>query len=256
MKKSIRWYVLPLGSLALCGVVFALWILKAGSLPLFAGHKLLLLTPQQIAQDQQSPPFGLQFPAHSLANTFPIFFWWLALTLLGCLAFPLIFATLPGLSDRGYIFGKVLGLLLLAYLTWILACLRLVAFSHLSTALVVGFLLVCGVTLFYAQRRAMLAFLRRRWRLLLLEEGLFALAFLLFVGIRSLNPDLWNVYLGGEKPMEMAFLNAILRSPYMPPLDPWYAGGYINYYYYGYIVFGAFIKLTGVAPATAFNLAI
>ena len=256
MKKSIRWYVLSLGGLVLCGAAFALWVLKAGALPLFSAHKSLLLTPQQMAQDQQSPPFGLQFPAHSLANTFPVFVWWLALALSGCLAFPLIFATLPGLEDRGYIFGKLLGVLLLAYLTWMLACLRLVAFSHLSTVLVAGFLLASEAALFYAQRRAMIAFMRRRWRLFLLEEGLFTLAFLLFVGIRSLNPDLWNVYLGGEKPMEMAFLNAILRSPYMPPLDPWFAGGYINYYYYGYIVFGAFIKLTGIAPATAFNLAI
>ena len=256
MKKSIRWSVLPLGGLALFGAAFALWMLKAGSLPLFAGQKSLLLTPWQIAQDQQSPPFGLQFPARSLANTFPVLFWWLALTLSGCLAFPLVFATLPGLADRGYIFGKLLGMLLLAYLAWILACLRLVAFSHLSMVLVASFLLASGAALFYVQRGSMLAFLRRRWRLLLLEEGLFALAFLLFVGIRALNPDLWNVYLGGEKPMEMAFLNAILRSPYMPPLDPWFSGGYINYYYYGYIVFGAFIKLTGIAPATAFNLAI
>ena len=256
MKKSIRWSALPLVGLALCGAAFALWMLRTGSLPLFASHPSLLLTPSQIAQDQQSPPFGLQFPAHSLANTFPVFFWWFALTLSGCLTFPLIFAALPGLSDRGYIFGKLLGLLLLAYLTWILACLRLVAFSHLSTVLVTGLSLASGMALFYAQRRTILAFLQRRWRLLLLEEGLFTLALLLFVGIRSLNPDLWNVYLGGEKPMEMAFLNAILRSPYMPPLDPWFAGGYINYYYYGYIVFGAFIKLTGIAPATAFNLAI
>lgn len=256
MKKSIRWYGLLTCGLALCAVAFAVWMWRAGSFPLFAGHHSLLLTSWQIAQDQQSPPFGLQFPAQSLANTFPVFFWWFALALSGCLAFPFVFASLPGLSDRGYIFGKLLGLLLLAYLAWMLACLRLVAFSHLSTMLVIGVLLASGTALYYAQRRSILAFLRRRWRLLLLEEGLFALAFLLYVGIRSLNPDLWNVYLGGEKPMEMAFLNAILRSPYMPPLDPWYAGGYINYYYYGYIVFGAFIKLTGIAPATAFNLAI
>ncbi|HKV59514.1 MAG TPA: DUF2298 domain-containing protein [Ktedonobacteraceae bacterium] len=256
MKKSIRWYLLPLGGFALCGAVLALWALKARSLPLFNAHKSLLLTPPQIAQDQQSPPFGLQFPAHSFANTFPIFFWWLAIFLLGCLAFPLLFAALRGLSDRGYIFSKLLGMLLLAYLAWILACLHLVAFSHLSTIVVVGVMLASGAALFYVQRRELTAFLRRRWRLLLIEEGLFTLAFLLFVGVRALNPDLWNIYLGGEKPMEMAFLNAILRSPYMPPLDPWYAGGYINYYYFGYILIGAFIKLTGIAPVTAFNLAI
>ncbi|HEU0002196.1 MAG TPA: DUF2298 domain-containing protein, partial [Ktedonobacteraceae bacterium] len=256
MKKSIRWYLLPLGGFALCGAVLAVWALKARSLPLFNAHKSLLLTSQQIAQDQQSPPFGLQFPAHSFANTFPVFFWWLAILLLGCLAFPLLFAALRGLLDRGYIFGKLLGMLLLAYLAWILACLHLVAFSHLSTVIVVCVMLASGAALAYVQRRELTAFLRRRWRLLLIEEGLFTLAFLLFVVIRALNPDLWNIYLGGEKPMEMAFLNAILRSPYMPPLDPWYAGGYINYYYFGYIVIGAFIKLTSIAPATAFNLAI
>ncbi|HVB73569.1 MAG TPA: DUF2298 domain-containing protein, partial [Ktedonobacteraceae bacterium] len=169
---------------------------------------------------------------------------------------PLVFAALRGLSDRGYIFGKLLGMLLLAYFAWLLACLHMVAFSHLSTLIAGGVMLVVGTGLFFLQRREILAFLRRRWRLLLVEEGLFTLVFLLFVGIRALNPDLWNIYLGGEKPMEMAFLNAVLRSPYMPPLDPWFSGGYINYYYYGYILFGALIKLTGIAPTTAFNLAI
>ncbi|HVB74907.1 MAG TPA: DUF2298 domain-containing protein, partial [Ktedonobacteraceae bacterium] len=256
MKKSIRWYLLLLCGLALCGVALAVWAFNEGQSRVVGAQKTLLLTAQQIAQNQQSPPFGVQFPAGSFANTFPIFIWWLAIALLGCLAFPLVFAALRGLSDRGYIFGKLLGMLLLAYFAWLLACLHMVAFSHLSTLIAGGMMLVAGATLFSLQRREIQAFLRRRWRLFLVEEGLFTLVFLLFVGIRALNPDLWNIYLGGEKPMEMAFLNAVLRSPYMPPLDPWFSGGYINYYYYGYILFGALIKLTGIAPTTAFNLAI
>jgi uncharacterized membrane protein len=113
-----------------------------------------------------------------------------------------------------------------------------------------------GAVAFIVQRHAILLFLRQRWRTLLFAEVLFSLAYLCFIGIRLLNPDLWNVMRGGEKPMELAFLNAVLRSPYMPPLDPWFSGGYINYYYYGYVIFAALIKLTGIVPTVAFNLAI
>lgn len=256
VNKVLRWRVSILPGLAIVGLLAGLFVLYEGRLVLFGGNKSLLLSQQQIALDQQLPAFGVQFPAQSLANTFPTLFWWFGVTLLGLLAFPLVFAALRGLADRGYIFSKTLGMLLLAYLAWVLACLHALAFSHLSTLLVVGLLLLASSVTLYLQRRDMLAFVREHWRLLLIEEALFTLAFLLFVGIRSLDPDLWNIYIGGEKPMELAFLNAILRSPYMPPLDPWFAGGYINYYYYGYVMIGSLIKLTGIVPTTAFNLAI
>jgi YYY domain-containing protein len=228
--------------------------LPAPGAQLSGAQKPLLLTPQQIAQDQQSPPFSVQFPASSPSNKLPFLFWWLAILVLGWLAFPIIFSAFRGMRDRGYIFSKTIGILLMAYLTWMLANLHVLPFSFLSTLLSVVLLLLVAAALFFLQRKTVVDFLRSHWRLILIEEIIFTLAFLLFVGIRSLNPDLWNPYIGGEKPMELAFLNAILRSPYMPPLDPWFSGGYINYYYYGYIIFGAMIKLTAIVPTTAFNL--
>jgi len=223
---------------------------------LSGAQRSLLLSPQEISDNQQSPPFGVQFPANSFSNSFPILIWWLMLILLGVLAYPFIFFVFHRFSDRGYIYGKTLGILLLAYCVWILAWLHLIAFSHLSTLIVLVFFFTLSIVLIVWQRQTLKAFLLQHWRLLLIEEAIFTLAFLLFVYIRSLNPDLWNVYFGGEKPMELAFLNAVLRSPYMPPYDPWFAGGYINYYYYGYVIFGACIKLTGFMPGVAFNLAI
>ena len=87
-------------------------------------------------------------------------------------------------------------------------------------------------------------------------EVLFAAAFLLFVYIRLNNPDIWQPWFGGEKYMEFAFLNGILRSPNFPPVDPHFAGGFINYYYFGIYLVAFLIKLTGIYAEVAFNLAI
>ncbi|HEY5003012.1 MAG TPA: DUF2298 domain-containing protein, partial [Ktedonobacteraceae bacterium] len=230
--------------------------LPAPGAQLSGAQRSLILTPGQIASDQQSPAFGVQFSPASLANKLPVLFWWLALLLVGLLAYPLLFFPFRALPERGYLFSKLCGVLLLAYLSWLLASLHLLAFSNVSLWFGVGILLVCSGASFLWQRQAISTFFREHWRMLLAAEGLFTLAFLLFVVIRAFNPDLWNIYRGGEKPMELAFLNAVLRSSYMPPYDPWFAGGSINYYYYGYMVVASLIKLTGIIPTTAFNLAI
>ena len=96
--------------------------------------------------------------------------------------------------------------------------------------------------------------MRARWRSALWAEGVFLVAFVALALVRALNPDLWHPVWGGEKPMEFGFLNAILRSPVLPPYDPFFSGGYINYYYYGLYLISLPIKATGIAPAVGFNL--
>ncbi len=199
------------------------------------------------------------FRWNGLANRYHLFaviFWWLAVVLIGLAAWPVTFVIFRHLSDRGYILAKSLGLVVVAYLVWITASLCLLRNSLPTIVLALAFLALLSFYFFRRHREAMVAFWRDKRRLILFNEALFAAAFLLFVVIRMFNPDLWQPWLGGEKPMEFAFLNAILKSPYFPPYDPYYAGGYINYYYYGQFIVGLVIKLTGVMPSVAFNLAI
>ena len=85
-------------------------------------------------------------------------------------------------------------------------------------------------------------------------EGLTLALFVFDLLIRLGNPDLWHPNFGGEKPMVFSFFNAVLKSTYFPPYDPWLAGGYINYYYYGFVVVALLTKLLGIVPAFAYNL--
>ena len=94
------------------------------------------------------------------------------------------------------------------------------------------------------------------WPLLVAGELVVGGAYVVFVLVRMANPDLWQPWYGGEKFMEFAFLNGILRSPAFPPVDPHFAGGFINYYYFGIYLASYLIKLTGIYAEVAFNLTI
>ncbi|MFQ6000705.1 MAG: DUF2298 domain-containing protein [Anaerolineae bacterium] len=194
-----------------------------------------------------------------LANSHPllsILFWWLAVEMLGLAALPLTLLVFHHLADGGYILSKTLGLLVVAYLVWLAASLRLFT-NSLPTILGAGLLLgLASFSLLLRGRQEIIALLSSRKGTIFISEAVFSCAFLLFVGIRLLNPDLWQPWNGGEKSMEFAYLNAIVKSPYFPPYDPYFAGGYINYYYYGLHLVSILIKLTGIVPQVAFNLAI
>jgi hypothetical protein len=73
-----------------------------------------------------------------------------------------------------------------------------------------------------------------------------------FLAIRALNPEIqW-----GEKPMDFAFLNTLLRAETLPPPEPWLAGAPLSYTYFGHYALAAVGKLLGIHAGVLFNLGI
>jgi len=177
--------------------------------------------------------------------------WYLTITLIGWLIFPLVYRLMPGLPDRGYTASRTLGLLLWSYLFWLMASL---GFLHNEIGgLLLPLTLLIGLSL-WMLRRTGLAELRQwlsqKRALVLVTETLFLLAFIGWAVVRAYNPEA----IGTEKPMELAFINAILNSPTFPPHDPWLSGHAISYYYFGYVMMAMLAKFTGTSGAVAFNL--
>ena len=182
--------------------------------------------------------------------------WWVVTTILGWLAFPLMFASFTRLPDRGYGLARVLGLLLLAYLTWLAASVRVLPNTRGTIVRMALLLGLVGVGVGGARRRSLLRFVHSKWHILLLSEAVFGALYLLWLGVRCLQPDLWHPIVGGEKPMDFAYLNAVIKSTWFPPYNPWFSGSFINYYYFGFVIVGTLIKLMGTVPSIAYNLAV
>lgn len=216
----------------------------------------LQLPPDRLEQQREGGTWSEIFNRDAPQNTsdfVAVVLWYLTITLLGWLVYPFVRLALGRLADRGYPFTKLVGMLLLALLTWWAGSMG-VSFSAGNILLFIGALGLANALLFWVQRRSILREIRSRWKYFLIVEGLMLAFFLLFLFVRVNNPDLWHPYKGGEKPMDFSYFNAILKSTTFPPYDPWFADGYINYYYYGFVLVGVPVKLLGIIPAIAYNL--
>jgi len=172
---------------------------------------------------------------------------------LGWISYPIVRLAFPRMSDRGYPFTKLVGLLLMAFFVWIFGSFGILVTRQMICWVLLGLVALSGSLVFF-QRKTLWQAVKQEWRYYLTIEVLGLIAFMLFLWVRTGNPDLWHPYKGGEKPMDFSYLNAVIKSVTFPPFDPWFAGGYINYYYYGFVIVGMPIKLLGMIPAVAYNL--
>ncbi len=184
--------------------------------------------------------------------------WWVLIQIFGLAALPLVQRVFTFLPDRGYAFSKAAGLLLVSYILWIGASAGLLINDTGGIAL--AFFIVTVLSIWAAWRtgaepltRRLRAFWNSQRSQIMLVEALFLLAFAAWALVRAYAPDK-ILPSGGEKYMEMAFLNGVLNSPRFPPLDPWMSGHAISYYYFGYVMMSLIVRASGVAASVGFDL--
>ncbi|MDO9300167.1 MAG: DUF2298 domain-containing protein, partial [Anaerolineales bacterium] len=215
------------------------------------------LPDDRLLAQRNSGDWSSIFDRNALLNVNQIFgglIWYLLLFFLGLIVFPFVYNVFSWLPDRGYPLMRMAGLITIAWLAWILGSFKILPFSQLTIWLCIGLLLLLNAVLAYRQRELLFKYFSAQWKHILLMEAIFLVVFLVSLSIRLGNPDLWHPWLGGEKPMDFTFFNAVLRSVYFPPEHPWFSGHYINYYYYGYVIAAIPTKLLGLLPSIAYNL--
>jgi YYY domain-containing protein len=185
-----------------------------------------------------------------------VIIWWFWMQVIGLATLPLVHHIFRRLPDRGYAFARPVGLLLTSYLLWIGASLGLlrnsvggVLFSILAVAALSTILYRRGRT---EHDPGLLAWLKANGRLVLAVELLFAGALALWALLRAYSPEITTA--GGEKFMEIMYLNSIGRSEYFPPQDAWLGGYAISYYYFGYVMMAMLTRLSGFPAHLTFNV--
>ena len=183
-----------------------------------------------------------------------VLLWWLIMQVLGWLALPTAMRLFRWLPDRGYAFSKAFGLLISSYLLWIGASTGLL--RNDTGGILFALLALAGLSAWCYFRQPLgelQHYLRSKKGLIITVEILFALAFVAWAVLRA-YASFKIESAGGEKFMEIAFLNAILRSEHFPPQDPWLSGFAISYYYFGYVMMALVTRFSGAPAGIAFDL--
>ncbi len=185
---------------------------------------------------------------HMGADFWIVLQWWAVLFLVGAIAFPLTKRLFADWWDGGYFFAKAVGMAVVTYLVYLVGSLRLLPFTQMTVWVGLGVVFVVGL------------FLNRSYKankshktdmfLILAEEVFFFIALLFWSWVKGHEPSIRAL----EKFMDFGFTKSVLNSLYFPAPDMWYAGGSINYYYFGHVVLAVLTKLSGIDLAYTFNL--
>ena len=178
--------------------------------------------------------------------------WFIVIEIIGLASFPFCYYLFPFLKDRGYCISKPIGILILGYFVWLLSVLNLLPSIQPT---IIGLAIVfIGLSFFiiYKKRMELKLFITENVKLLIVTEAIFIFFLLFWVIYKTYDPSINHT----EQPMDFGFFNASIKSVYGHPQDPWLSGNSIDYYYFGYWIFGIISILSNVSLNISYNLSV
>ncbi len=176
--------------------------------------------------------------------------WFAVLLAFEAAGFPFCFKFLKNLPEKGVAFSRTIGLVIFGYFFWLFCSLGFIQ-NNIGGILTILFPFgFTSIYLYLKQKEEINQWVTRNIRIIAWSEIVFLIGFILMIIFRLSDPNI----LGTEKPMEMTFINGILKSDTFPPHDSWLSGYAISYYYFGYVLTALLIKISNVLPTSGFNL--
>jgi len=187
-----------------------------------------------------------------ITDIFTIFYWWLITVVLGALALPLVFKIFGKFWDKGWIFAKTVSFLIISYLAFIFGRAQIFPFYRETLFLIIIILL--ALNLYWLgqgkNKKEIITIFEKNWQTFAWQEGIFLVMLTFWSLVRGFAPRIEGL----EKFMDFGFVNSILRTKWFPPVDMWFAGESINYYYFGHLIAAVLTKISGLRSAVTYNL--
>lgn len=187
------------------------------------------------------------------SDFFFIFSWWGILFFIGLLFLPMTTSFFHHFFDKGYFFSRLLGILIPAYILFVLATFHIIPFLQITIILVVISSAIVGAFLVFKNTQNLVEHMQTIKPLIplfIFEELLFLATLIFWSWIRGFQPDIHGL----EKFMDFGFVNSILRADYFPPKDMWFTPFSINYYYFGHYTTAFLTRLSHIPSFITYNL--
>ena len=154
-----------------------------------------ILNQERISISDTSGSWTQIFKSSFINTKLPWLAWLGLVQLIYLMSLPFSFFIFRWLPDRGLILARPLGLLVIAWITWVGSSYGLWDFSSGNIWILILILSAISFVLTWCNRLKILAFIRQNLRYLITAELIFLTAFFVFLIIRAANPDLSLIHI-------------------------------------------------------------